>query len=60
MNLQESAFYEKSAPLGHSLITAEKEPKIDINEKDVINLKACFYLKDVKLTSFSDQIILFI
>ena len=55
MNLQESDFNEKSAPLGNSLITAEREPKIDIKGKNIINIKACFYLKDVKLIPFPDQ-----
>ncbi|ASF38955.1 hypothetical protein CEH05_07455 [Halobacillus halophilus] len=55
MNLQESDFNGISAPLGHSLVTAEREPKIDLNGKNIINVKACFYLSNVKLTPFSDQ-----
>ncbi|RLL40120.1 hypothetical protein D8M04_19455 [Oceanobacillus piezotolerans] len=55
MNLKESDFNNKLAPLGKSLITTEREPKIDVKEKSIINIKACFYLRDVKLTPFSDQ-----
>ncbi|QTM98186.1 hypothetical protein ERJ70_01975 [Sediminibacillus dalangtanensis] len=55
MNLQESDFNGKSAPLGHSLITTERESKIDVKGKNIMNIKACFYLKDVKLTPFSDK-----
>ncbi|QTM98174.1 hypothetical protein ERJ70_01915 [Sediminibacillus dalangtanensis] len=55
MHLQESDFNEKSAPLGHSLVTTERAPKIDIKGKNIINIKSCFYLKDVKLIPITDQ-----
>lgn len=55
MNLKESDYNETTAPLGHSLMTYEKEPKLDTTGKDFINIKACLYLKDVKLTPFTNQ-----
>ncbi|XXM73128.1 hypothetical protein ACQ0QQ_04300 [Lysinibacillus sphaericus] len=36
--------------LGRSLQEYELNPEIDIKEKTIVNLSACIYLKDVKLT----------
>jgi hypothetical protein len=44
---------EEEPILGRSLQEYELSPEIDITEKTIVNLSACIYLKDVKLTPLS-------
>jgi hypothetical protein len=41
---------EEEPVLGRALQEYELNPEIDITEKTIVNLSACIYLKDVKLT----------
>lgn len=42
MNLKEADFIENIAPLGHSLMKYEKQPNIDLAEKEIVMLKHAF------------------
>ncbi|QWC21133.1 hypothetical protein KJK41_12360 [Bacillus haikouensis] len=44
---------EEEPILGRSLQEYELSPEIDIKEKTIVNLSACIYLKDAKLTPLS-------
>jgi hypothetical protein len=44
---------EEEPILGCALQEYEMSPEIDITDKTIVNLTACIYLKNVKLTPFS-------
>jgi hypothetical protein len=46
---------EEEPILGRSLQEYELRPEIDISEKTIVNLSACIYLKNVKLTPLSSR-----
>ncbi|MBM7691059.1 hypothetical protein JOC77_000464 [Peribacillus deserti] len=45
---------ETEKPLSKALIQSEKKPLLDITSKEMINVHANLYLKNVTLTPFSD------